>query len=200
MDIHRIEERLKSAEHFLETAKYLDSDPPVAVPFDSSPTAIEEIKDRQRWSSGITCHMLYAIVFEISIKIIWELDNNEECRFTHDIGELFDELGYDSQQRLGKIFDEKSTTLAQLQGTNKRGNPVRVGDLVEIQSLRDALKANEDVMKNFKYETRYNGKSSVMGSVIWSDELVWILPQIGERLPEALYRYVVDRVERAKQG
>ena len=176
MDINRIEERLKSAEHFLETAKYLDSDPPVAVPFDSSPTAIEEIKDRQRWSSGITCHMLYAIVLEISIEIIWGLDNSEECRFTHDIGELFDELGYDSQQRLGKIFDEKSTTLAQLQGTNKRGNPVRVGDLVEIQSLRDALKANEDVMKNFKYETRYNGKSSVMGSVIWSDELVWILP------------------------
>ena len=198
MDINRIEERLKSAEYFLETAKYLDSDPPVEVPLDSSPTEVEEIKDKQRWSSGITCHMLYAIVFEISIKIIWELDNNNECRFTHNISELFDELSYDSQQCLGNIFDEKSTAIAQLQGTDKRGNPVRIGDLVELQSLREALEANEDVMKNFKYETRYNGKSSVMGSVIWSDELVWILPQIVERLPEALYLYVVDRVTEAK--
>ena len=200
MDINRIEERLKSAEYFLKTAKYLDSDPPVAVPLNSSSTEVEKIKDKQRWSSSITCHMLYAIIFEISIKIIWELDNNKECRFTHNISELFDELSYDSQQCLGNIFDEKSTAIAQLQGTDKSGNPVRIGDLVEFQSIREALEANEDVMKNFKYETRYNGKSSLMGSVIWSAELVWILPQIGERLPEALYRYVEDRVAEAKQA
>ena len=197
MDINRIEERLKSAEYFLETAKYLESDPPIAVPLGTSPTAAAEIEDRQIWSNRITCHMLYAIVFEISIKIIWELDNNEECRFTHNISELFEELSYDSRRCLGNIFDVKSTALAQLQGTDKRGNPVRIGDLVELQSLREALKANEDVMKNFKYETRYNGKSSIMGNAIWSDERVWTLPSSNDNFAESLFRYTVDRVNEA---
>ena len=52
-------------------------------------------------------------------------------------------------------------------------------------------------MKNFKYETRFNGKSSVMGSVIWSDELVWMLPPMNDRFPDALFRYTVDRVKEA---
>ena len=34
-------------------------------------------------------HMLNAIVLEIAIKVIWELDNNEDCRYTHNICSLF---------------------------------------------------------------------------------------------------------------
>ena len=37
---------------------------------------------------------------------------------------------------------------------------MRIGDLVQLQTLRDALVANEDTMKNFKYNVDFNGKSS----------------------------------------
>ena len=197
MDSERIEERLRSTEGFLEIAKYLHSRPPIRVPIGSSRTEVEEIEDKHRWWRGITSHMLYAIVFEVSLKIIWELDNNEECRFTHNIRDLYNELAPDSQHQLQAIFDEKSTALARLQGTNKKGERIIIGELVELQSLRDALEANEDTMKNFKYETRFRGKSSVLGSVIWTDELSWILPSLNDSFGEALFRYTVDRVKEA---
>ena len=197
LDSNRVEERLKSAESFLEIARYLDSGPPVRVPLGSPTTVVEEIKGRHRWWSGITCHMLYAIVFEIAVKIIWELDNQRTCRYTHDISSLYRELSEKSQQEIRKTFDAKSVALSQLEGTNKKGKRIRLGEIVRLQSLEDALEANEDVMKNFKYETRFNGKSSVMGSVIWSDELVWMLPPMNDRFPDALFRYTVDRVKEA---
>ena len=148
---------------------------------------------------GFTSHMLYAIVFELSIKVIWELDHNEDCRFTHNIGALYNELAPVSKDRIREIFGEKLTALAGLQGTNRKGERVIIGELVELQSLRDALEANEDTMKNFKYDTKFRGKSSVLGSMIWTDELYYVLPSLDDNFIDALFRYTVDRVTEAKQ-
>ncbi len=142
--------------------------------------------------------MLNAVVFEIAIKVIWELDHDEECRHTHNIDTLYDELNEKSRRELKEIYDEKSTVLAGLEGTNKKGQRIRLEDLVQFQSLQDALVANKYIMKNFKYDGGFNGKSSAMGSVIWNKGILWTIPPLGHaRFPEALYRYVDKRVQKA---
>lgn len=187
----------------LEAAIYLDDCPyyPVKVSAITSPSVIQETKDTHRLSRKHVSHMLNAVVLEIAIKVLWELDNDNKCRHTHDINTLYEELNEKSRRELKNIYNEKLAVLAGLKGTNKEGQEIRIDDLVHFQSLKDALIANEDTMKNFKYDGDFNGKSSAMGSLIWNEEVFWTMPPLGHvRLREALYHYTVGRVNEADQG
>ena len=85
--------------------------------------------------------MLNAIVLEITIKVIWELDNNRDCKHTHNISKLYKGLKENSRRELEKVYDEQSTLISSLEGTDKKGQRMRIGDLVQLQTLRDALVA-----------------------------------------------------------
>ena len=55
------------------------------------------------------------------------------------------------------------------------------GDIVnlqiKLQSLEDALTSNQETVKNFKYDGRLDGKSSVLCSVMWTEDEIYILPE-----------------------
>ena len=194
---------MESMRSCLEAASHLDDCPvyPVKVSAITSPSVIQETKERHRLSRKHISHMLNAVVLEIAIKVTWELDNEKECRYTHDIAMLYKELNEKSQRELKEIYNEKLAMLAGLEGTDKKGQQVTLGGLVQFQSLQDALVANEDTMKNFKYDGDFNGKSSAMGSVIWDEKTLWTVPPLDHvRFPEALYRYTVERVEGANSN
>ena len=134
--------------------------------------------------------MLYAIVFEIAIKVIWTTDNRTDCRYTHDIASLYSQLSKKSRRAIEKIHRDETTTLAQ----NKAKMSTKDGKAFEFHSLEEALKANEDTMKNFKYSNRFWGKSSILGAMASNSESVWVLPLIaGARFPRALHEYAACR-------
>ena len=190
---------VESMRSCLEAAIHLDECPayPVNVSAMTSPSVVEEAKVRHMLSRKNIAHMLNAVVLEISIKVIWELDNGQECRYTHNIDALYGELKENSRREIRVIYDEKLALLAGLEGTGKTGQRRRVGDLVQLQSLKEALVANEDTMKNFKYDGEFNGKSSAMGSVIWEGNRLWTVPRLGHmRFPEAIFRYVERRLQK----
>ena len=203
MDAQRLENRIASMRHCMETAKYLDDNPrhSVSVPASASEVEIEDAKDKARLSRKYISHMLNAIVLEIAVKVIWEIDNERKCRYTHNIIALYRQLSERSQEELRAIYEEKSAEIAGLEGTGKNGERITISDLVELQSLEDALMANEDTMKNFKYDGVFSEKSSTMGSMIWDGNLLWTFPPLKRiRLPEALYSYTKDRVEEVQRG
>ena len=197
--------KMESMRSCMEVTLYLDDSPQHAVPIRLGTSALDvqkSLDDHRLWRKRVA-HMLNSLVFEIAIKVIWELDNNRDCRFTHDVRTLYWELADRSQRELKQLYDEKSAILAALAGTDKKGRSVRVGDLTQFQSLQEALIANEDTMKNFKYDGVFNGKSSAMGSVMWNEEMdrIWVLPPLEHmRFPEALYNYTVNRVQKANRG
>ena len=203
MNKSRLDSRMSSMQCCMQIAKYLDDSPQhlIPIPLGSSESDIQEIDDKHRlWRKHIA-HMLNAIELEIAIKVIWELDNQSDCRNTHNISELYDELKKESQRELKEIYDEKAEVLSGLQGTDRKSQRIRLSDLVEFQSLQDALLANEDTMKNFKYDGDFNGKSSAMGSIIWNNNRLYAIPPLNsERLPEALYHYTIGRLQRANLG
>ena len=183
----------------MEIAKYLDANPPFQVLSNDTPQDIEESMDNHRlWRKSVV-HMLNSIVFELTIKVIWELDHNQQCRYTHNISSLYSELKEKSRRELRDIYLKKSRQMATLEATDKQGNQTMLGNLVDFQSFEDALASNEDTMKNFKYDGVFKGKSSVMGSVIWNSETIWTLPPLQNPLPETLYYYARDRIQATKQ-
>ena len=198
MNKERLKQRMESMQSSMEIAKYLDESPNHFIPIllGASKDEIEKIKDDHRLSRAKISHFLNSIVLEIAIKIVWELDKGKNCRNTHDIYELYNEIDPISQSDLRNLFYEKARILADIKGKNKEGTQRRLGELVQFQSWKDTLRANRDIMVNFKYDGEFTGNSSAMGTVMWNNhDTLWILPPLKfVRFPEAVYLYTLDRV------
>lgn len=200
MSTGRLKQRLESMRSSMEVAKHLDDSPLNPVPLGTPVEDIEAIIDKHRLDRRIISHFLNALVLEIAIKVIWELDNAKECRYIHDIYQLYQELDPASQSDLNNLFNEKATIIANMEGDAQDGTRIRIGDLVQFQSWEDTLRANRDIMQNFKYDGEFNGKSSAMGSVMWNNETLWIFPGLNfVRFPEAVYQYVYDRLQKIEK-
>ena len=192
MDKNRLNELMKTAEAHLEIAKYLDSRPPVrAVPGDAK--ALQEVLDRNTLCGKMVCHLLYAIIFEISIKVIWELDSGTKADQTHDIGKLYKGLEKGSQECVKEIYDDQIAKWAGVEGTMEEKKKT-LGQFVQFSSFYEALEANRDTMVNFKYDTMFKGKSTLIGSAIWDGQTIWALPPGYTSFAARLFNYTEIRV------
>ena len=188
-----LQEKLRIAESFMETAKFLDKTLRKFVIGGSSET-VEARRDTQLIRGKAVCHFLYAVVFEIAIKIIWEIDKGEECRKTHDILCLYNELSREKQLRIKNLYDNQ-VSLLKVEGRKGDGRSIRVDSLVNLQSLEDALESNSDTMTDFKYDGKFRGKSSAIGGIIWTSETVWVLPERFVIFPIQLLDYAKENLE-----
>lgn len=186
-------EKLEIAETFLNTANYLEG--PYLVEGNSREEALAR-ESKLRWESKKACHFLYSIVFELVIKIIWEVENRRECEHHHNILEFYTELSCEKQSRIEELYDTQAS-LVRTQEGERNGDRIRVDDLTQYQSLKEALKANYTTVTKFKYDGLYQGKSSLIGGVIWNKEidLHWILPKRFIVFPNELLKYAREIVE-----
>ena len=191
-----LEEKLKIAESFMETARFLDSTTGnlgKLVTGESAET-VEARRHRQRFQGKTVSHFLYAVMFELAIKIIWSIDVGEECGKTHDILSLYKELSTEKQLLIKNLYDSQLSVL-NVEGTGQDGSSIRVENLVDFQTLEEALESNKDTITNFKYDGQFRGKSSAIGAVIWKGEDVWILPARFVIFPKQLLAYTKENLE-----
>ena len=191
--IQGLKEKLEMAETFMESADFLEQPLYHAVRGDS----IEEIEtrtDKQRVQKKKMCHFLYAVVFELAIKIIWEIEKGGKCKPTHNILELYKELSCEKQSKIKDLYDMQAAMIRTQEGRQRTGNQIRVNDLTKFQSLEEALEANYDTVTDFKYDGLFQGKSSVIGGVIWNIEGFWVFPKNFVVFPRELLKYARENV------
>ena len=188
-----LEEKLRIAESFMETAKFLDTTMDRLLVGGSLET-IEARRNRQRFQGKTVSHFLYAVVFELAIKMIWAIDNGKECGKTHDILTLYKEFSTEKQLLIKNLYDSQLSVL-NVEGTGQDGSSIRVENLVDFQTLEEALESNKDTMTNFKYDGKFRGKSSAIDGVIWKGETVWIMPERFVVFPEELLAYAKENLE-----
>ena len=142
-------------------------------------------------------HLLDSIVFELGIKILWQLEHSREYPHTHNIMELFGDLRPNTRSDIGELYEHALAAIRDLSGTDANGQPTKVSDRVVFQTLPEALQQNQDVITKFKYDLEFRGKSSCLGSAIWNldDGLIYAVPRIDRvRFPRLLYDYVEQRI------
>ena len=188
-----LEEKLRTAESFVQSAKILDATMDSLL-LGGSLEDIEDRRSRQRFQGKTVAHFLYAVVFELAIKIIWAIDKGEDCRPTHDVLSLYGELSSEKQQQIREIYNSQVSSL-NVEGMKRDGSSIRVKDLVDFQTLEEALESNKDTMTNFKYDGKFRGKSSAIGGVIWKGETVWIMPERFVVFPIPLLDYARNNLE-----
>ena len=188
----KLEEQLRIAESFVDTAKFLDATLRQFV-IGGTATSVENRRDKQQLQGKEVCHFLHAVVFEIGIKVIWALDKGKEYRRTHDILCLYWELSSEKRSRIKDLYDEQVSVLS-VEGTNRGGKTIRVDSLVDFQSLEEALESNKDTITNFKYDGKFSGKSSAISGVIWDSTTLWVFPQGYVMFPEKLLTYARENL------
>ena len=191
-----LEEKLKIAESFMETARFLDSTAGNLVKLVTGESAetVEARRHRQRFQGKKVSHFLYAVVFELAIKIIWSIDNGKECGKTHDILSLYKELSTKKQLLIKNLYDSQLSVL-NVEGTGQDGSSISVENLVDLQTLEEALESNKDTITNFKYDGKFRGKSSAIGGGIWNDQTVWVMPEGFVAFPVQLLAYTKENLE-----
>ena len=180
------EEKLEMAEAFMASAESLETMPLLKVFGDSA-------KDQQRHQRKRVCYFLYAIIFELSIKIIWEIENGEKCRHTHKILEIYTELSSEKQLHIKSLYNNQATIIRTMKKQPEKSKALN-NNSIKFQSLDEALESNENTVINFKYDGIFQGKSSLIGGVIWNKEDSWILPHVSVVFPKELLQYAKENV------
>ena len=138
---------------------------------------------------------MYAVVFEIAIKIIWAIDKRKEIRKTHDILTLYKEISEETRSKITNLYDAQVSVLS-IEGKKRNGSNVRISDLIDFQTLEEALESNHNTITNFKYDRKLQGKSSAISGLIWNhNDTRWTLPQGFVTFPEQLLAYAKENLK-----
>ena len=184
-----LDRKIFMARHFLDVAAFLEKSPYFAIG-ESEEKAVARLHEA-RLGKKCVIHFLYAVSFEISIKIIWEIEQGESAPYSHNILRLYEELSPASQQKISDMYDSQVSNMKKLIAQI----PECAHYNWDLQSLEDALEVNESVVKNFKYDGEIRGKSSVFCSMMWADDEILISPQITAEaivFPKALFNYAIS--------
>ena len=181
-----LDRKIFMAQSFLDVAAFLEMAPNFARGASVEEAQAGLVYGPLRKKSVI--HFLYSIVFEISIKIIWEVEQGGNSPHHHNILRLYQELSPASHQKISDMYDSQVSNMKKLisELTNYNWN---------LQSLEDALRVNEKVIKNFKYDGEISGKSSVFSSMLWADGEILTTPQVVAELiifPKTLFNYAIS--------
>ena len=166
------------AKGFLDSAQLLERTTNQIVA--SSQEEAESKVDDTRFRRKMTAHFLYAVVFELCIKIIWEIEHGTPPKPNHNILARYTELSPDSQRTISDFYDTQVNNIKHIisMANGQVDNKGEVVNLqVKLQSLEDALTSNQETVKNFKYDGRLDRKSSVLCSVMWDNDEIYILPE-----------------------
>ena len=184
-----LDRKIFMAQSFLDMALYLERAPNFARGESIEKAQSNLVYGPLRKKSVI--HFLYSIVFEISIKIIWEIEQGKEAPHKHNILCLYEDLSDESQQKISDMYDSQVSNMKKLisevpEFANYNWN---------LQSLEEALKVNEKVIINFKYDGEISGKSSVFCSMLWADGEILTSPQVVAEIiifPKTLFNYAIS--------
>ena len=172
-----LDRKIFMAQSFLDSANLNEQTREFPIEANSREEAEAKLADTKRNIKTVT-HFLYAMVFELSIKIIWEIEQGKEPSYHHNILPLYRQLSQASQQKISDMYDIQISNMekfiSECNGRRNRGGEI-VNLKLDLQSLEDALEVNEQIVKNFKYDGQLNGKSSVLCSIMWADDTMWIL-------------------------
>ena len=146
----------------------------------------------------LVTHFQYAMVFELCIKIIWEIEQGKEPPYHHNILCLYRQLSQASQQKISDMYDDQvsnmNRVISECNGRRNEGGQI-VNLNLDLQSLENALEVNEKIVKNFKYDGQLNGKSSVLCSIMWNSTGIWTLPKLiadAITFPKDLLEYTIS--------
>ena len=157
-------------------------------------STLNDAVGRQRIGTALTCAVLYPIVVELVLKHIWEQEQGKTAKYNHNVHSLFVQLRSETRRDVEVLYDQCSRAYksAIAIGQQQHGAEVMA---VDMANLEEALRWNEEAVKNLKYEMTPRGQSVPTG-IIWSSKRIWVVPGNFPNFAIELTRWAVARQSR----
>ena len=123
--------------------------------------------------NAVTAYFLKAVILELIVKILYELDTKTEAPFTHNLAKLFGNLNLDTQKEVTDRFNEARER--QKMHTQYLGI-----DNLAFHPLENVLEDNETTIKNFKYDATGVKSNSSADSIFYRDIFVYLDKRVAE--------------------
>ena len=136
--------------------------------------SVDGAVDRQRLGAALTNTVLYTVVVELVVKHIWEQEHGGKAQRTHNVHRLFRELSPQIQREIEDLYDTCCGGYQDAANAAKQQLGLEAV-AVDVASLEEALRWNEDAVKNLKYEMTPQGRSVPTG-LLWDSTTIWVLP------------------------
>ena len=110
----------------------------------------------------------------------------------HNIITIFSQLSHETKKSIEDMYQDQTNAFSAIKAT-RHDQGIKLGDIVQLASLEQALESNKETIKNFKYDNKFQGTTSVVGNAIWDDDTIWILPSAHKPFAEALFEFAKKR-------
>ena len=152
---------------------------------------MDDALDRQRLGTALTSAVLYPIVVELVVKHLWEREHGTTAPRSHDVHRLFEQLRPDTRRAVGALYAACCQAYTDMiaAGQKKHGAEAVA---VNLASLQEALRWNEEAVKNLKYEMAPSGRSVPTG-MFWSSDRIWVVPGTFPNFAIELTRWAARR-------
>ena len=120
---------------------------------------------------AVTGHFLQAVVLELLVKMLFELDMKKQAPFTHNLPKVYKELKASTQKHVEDSYD--------LARERKRQQFSNIPD-VTFGSLADVLRNNEKTVKNFKYDAMGDDSNSAVDAEFYNEILSYIDQRVSQ--------------------
>ncbi|WP_144439095.1 hypothetical protein [Lutibacter profundi] len=111
---------------------------------------------------AVTTHFLQAIIIELIIKTLFELNCKETAPYSHNILKIFNNLNQDTRSELVILYDRARIRKQEM------FKKFAIPD-VQFHPLEKVLKNNELTIKNFKYDAMGNDSNSSLDGMFMTD-------------------------------
>ena len=128
--------------------------------------------ERQKYGNALTCAILYLIVVELVLKHIWEQEQGKTAKPNHNVHRLFMQLKSKTRSAVEVLYNQCCHAYQSAIDTGQRQHGSEAV-AVDMANLEEALRWNEEAVKNLKYEMTPRGQSVPTG-IFWSSEIVWV--------------------------
>ncbi len=139
-------------------------------------------KNLQIRDNALTRVVLYAIVVELVVKHVWEQEFGTTAEHTHNVHKLFKQLRPETRSEIEALYDEcrlahKNYFRRAYQDVTQAGilKDGSVAEAFDVASLEEALRWNEEAMRDLKYTMKPDGPS-VPAGVGWHGDSFVVPP------------------------
>ena len=138
----------------------------------------ENFINNQQLKFYTTCYFLNSMIFELVIKVLYELDKSKLCDKTHNLGKIYNNLSKENQEFIeGQYNCLKRSLETKIVSPAKKQKKIDIG----YCDFQRALELNQRVITDFKYDNNFFEESSVFLPCITSEEgkqrTVYLIPE-----------------------
>lgn len=177
--IERVKNKIEAVQSFSKSEKMLLTIKPL------NQNRREQFLQNDYLPINETCYFLNAVIFELLIKIFYELETNKVCEKTHNLKKIYDKLS-DTNKKF--IRDEYQKV------KNKLKKDMSQADITYC-NLNEALKQNHKIVTDFKYKMQIDLKNVAFYNLVVNNGTIFVVPNM---LYEIFFNNLLKRAQSIK--